>query len=222
LGVHRGSVTAESRYSAFGILESSTASGFGFTGREWDDEIGLYYYRARYYDAIAGRFTGEDPIQFDGEDNNLYAYVRNRPTRFIDPEGETMVIHGYPPSEQKQVENKISRIRRTPMGRRLLECVERSSQTVTIRPPRWWQFGPLRSFFNGKTNNLVFDPNWHPSVPTTSGGVPATGTRILAHELGHACGCVSGQPYWKDERFNVPVNENGVMWEMGQPLRIGY
>ena len=33
-----------------------------FTGREWDSETNLYYYRARYYDPKIGRFLGEDPF----------------------------------------------------------------------------------------------------------------------------------------------------------------
>ncbi len=33
---------------------------FSYTGREFDSETGLYYYRARYYDPSAGRFLSED------------------------------------------------------------------------------------------------------------------------------------------------------------------
>lgn len=57
------------------------------TSREWDDEAGLYFYRARYYDAQIGRFITEDPIGFDGGDVNFYAYVQNNPVNFIDPFG---------------------------------------------------------------------------------------------------------------------------------------
>ena len=45
------------------------------------------YYRARYYDPKIGRFISEDPIRFLGGDINLYAYVWNRPTTLVDPEG---------------------------------------------------------------------------------------------------------------------------------------
>jgi RHS repeat-associated protein len=61
-------------------------AGYAFTGREWDPEIGLYYYRARYYDPKVGRFVSEDPIGFAGGENH-YSYVSNDPTTAIDPLG---------------------------------------------------------------------------------------------------------------------------------------
>jgi RHS repeat-associated protein len=60
---------------------------YGFTGREQDSETGLDYYRARYYDSNVGRFISEDPIGFNAGDANLYRYVGNSPTNFIDPSG---------------------------------------------------------------------------------------------------------------------------------------
>ncbi len=56
------------------------------TGREWDPETGLYYYRARYYDPRLGRFISEDPIRFAGG-NNFYAYVYGDPVNLVDPLG---------------------------------------------------------------------------------------------------------------------------------------
>jgi len=35
-------------------------SQFGFTGREWDADAHLYYYRARWYDPAAGRFSADE------------------------------------------------------------------------------------------------------------------------------------------------------------------
>ena len=62
-------------------------SVYTFTGREYDPESGLYFYRARYYDPRAGRFLTKDPIGFLGGDVNLYRYVWNSPTNWVDPEG---------------------------------------------------------------------------------------------------------------------------------------
>jgi RHS repeat-associated protein len=81
-----GAVLNQYSYSAYGVHSASDASGFGFTGRGRDEATGLYYYRARYYDTLIGRFISEDPIHFNGG-VNFYAYVRNRPVSRVDPFG---------------------------------------------------------------------------------------------------------------------------------------
>src|SRR5580658_7134429 len=56
-------------YDSYGKVMASTgtlANPFQYTGRESDQETGLYYDRARYYDPAAGRFLSEDPIGFHG------------------------------------------------------------------------------------------------------------------------------------------------------------
>jgi RHS repeat-associated protein len=83
-----GGVVTTYRYDSYGTPEiGSSQSGVQYTGREWDAETGLFYYRARYYDPKIGRFISEDPIDFDGGDNNFYAYVANNPINFKDPTG---------------------------------------------------------------------------------------------------------------------------------------
>lgn len=76
-------------YGAFGGT-SATGTGSGnpaqYTGRE-NDGTGLYYYRARYYSPGLQRFVSEDPIGFAAGDSNLYAYVGNAPTMWVDPLG---------------------------------------------------------------------------------------------------------------------------------------
>ena len=54
-----------------------------FTGRRFDSETGLYYYRARYYSPQLRRFIEPDPIGFAGG-MNLYAYVGNDPGNATD------------------------------------------------------------------------------------------------------------------------------------------
>jgi RHS repeat-associated protein len=67
------------------------------TGREWDKETGLYYYRARYYDPMEGRFVSKDPISFAGGDVNLYGYVLNNPINYVDPKGLEVFLFGRQP-----------------------------------------------------------------------------------------------------------------------------
>jgi RHS repeat-associated protein len=58
-----------------------------YTGREWDPEINLYYYRARYYDPKLGRFISEDPDRA----LNSYRYAFNLPVSLTDPTGRFAV-----------------------------------------------------------------------------------------------------------------------------------
>jgi RHS repeat-associated protein len=77
-------------YDSYGKLTASTGTitnSYRYTGRDFDSETGLYYYRARYYDPTTGRFLSEDPIGFMGGDVNLYAYVVNNPVNLSDPSG---------------------------------------------------------------------------------------------------------------------------------------
>ena len=75
-------------YESFGMLQPSTGfrNSYTYTGREWDKEAGIYYYRTRYYDSIEGRFVTEDTIGHHGG-INLYQYVENNPVNFADPFG---------------------------------------------------------------------------------------------------------------------------------------
>lgn len=84
-----GSTDIDYTYEPFGNTSSSGAASSStsqYTGRE-NDGTGLYYYRARYYHPTLQRFISEDPIDFDGGDTNLYAYVSNSPCNFTDPSG---------------------------------------------------------------------------------------------------------------------------------------
>jgi len=86
-----GTLTQAYTFDAFGNQTASSGSltnPFRFAGRELDSDTNLYFLRARFYDAGAGRFITEDPIAFRGGDVNLYRYVWNRPTSFVDPRGK--------------------------------------------------------------------------------------------------------------------------------------
>jgi RHS repeat-associated protein len=85
-----GTIVNSYDYDSYGRIEASVegiANPFTYTGREFDAESGLYFYRVRYYDPATGRFQSEDPIGFAAGDANVYRYVRNNPLNFVDPFG---------------------------------------------------------------------------------------------------------------------------------------
>ncbi|HTS07534.1 MAG TPA: IPT/TIG domain-containing protein [Candidatus Eisenbacteria bacterium] len=91
-----GTIAESYTFDSFGNLAASSGSvtnPFQYTGREFDPETGLYYYRARYYDPANGRFISEDPAGFSSDTFNFYAYVSDNPLVFNDPSG-LFKIHG--------------------------------------------------------------------------------------------------------------------------------
>lgn len=66
------------------------ANTYGFTGEDWDQELGLLYLRARYYRPEAGRFLTADSFPgfpMDPLSQNVWAYAADSPTNYIDPTG---------------------------------------------------------------------------------------------------------------------------------------
>jgi RHS repeat-associated protein len=99
-----GSVAWRADYLPFGeenLISGPLENDFRFVGKENDKETGLYYFGARYMEAMIGRFISPDPVgaldSFAGSVSkkrlvnpqklNLYAYGLNNPYRYIDPDG---------------------------------------------------------------------------------------------------------------------------------------
>jgi RHS repeat-associated protein len=95
-----GSVTDAQTYNYRPFGESiGTGPGSqnrqGFTGHI-EDETGLTYMQARYYDPVIGRFLAADPIGYE-DGLNVYAYVGNNPINSTDPYGLEQIASGCVP-----------------------------------------------------------------------------------------------------------------------------
>jgi RHS repeat-associated protein len=92
-----GRVLWRESYDPYGhtrVNPSANANGVGFTGHEKDDETGLTYMQARYYDPVIGRFYSVDPVGFVADNPmsfNRYLYVNNNPYKYRDPDGRIPV-----------------------------------------------------------------------------------------------------------------------------------
>ncbi len=83
-------------YRPFGESIEGEIDDVGYTGHKFDQDTGLSYMQARYYDPVIGRFYSNDPVDaatFTQNGNvhgfNRYAYANNNPYKYIDPDGTT-------------------------------------------------------------------------------------------------------------------------------------
>jgi RHS repeat-associated protein len=100
---HQGSIVAVSdasgnkiainAYDAWGVPNAGNVGRFGYTGQVWLPELGMWYYKARIYSPMLGRFLQTDPIGYKDQ-VNLYAYVGNDPMDRRDPTGTTIMLSG--------------------------------------------------------------------------------------------------------------------------------
>lgn len=85
-----GAVLAAYKYDGFGApsqTQGTLVQPYGYTGREYDGESGLYHYRARSYDPKVGKFLQSDPIGFVSGTLSLYTMVDNKTFNLSDPTG---------------------------------------------------------------------------------------------------------------------------------------
>jgi len=92
--IDSGIVAQRMNYDAWGNVIQDTNPGFqpfGFAGGIYDADTDLVRFGARDYDAVTGRWTAKDPIDFGGNALNLYGYSRLDPINYVDSNGRNPV-----------------------------------------------------------------------------------------------------------------------------------
>jgi len=77
---------------------------FLFNGKELDEETGLYYYGARYYNPRESVFLSVDPKMMKYPAMSPYAYCANNPVKLVDPDGKDFRLRVYEKDGQKHIE----------------------------------------------------------------------------------------------------------------------
>ena len=95
-----GNIAASYEYDAFGTIINQTGNAdnsIKYAGYQQDEESGLYYLNARYYDSTTARFITEDSYRGQANDPlslNLYQYCSGNPIKYDDPTGHwTSEVH---------------------------------------------------------------------------------------------------------------------------------
>jgi RHS repeat-associated protein len=202
-----GGVVASYRYDPWGNViatggsNPALANPFRFAGREWDAESGLYYFRARYYDAGLGRFISPDPRT--GASGPDYAYAMNNPLADRDPLGlysydaeqlAWLLMHIATKSEVVDPELKAWMAAKglvDPNSRAALEAVARGARYLrtAIAPALRWQR------FKAALASLPTDDVQHTSLARSwrypwfgPGSVPGEGQVAMTTEGGARLG----------------------------------
>lgn len=90
-----GEVVQHIEYVPFGEVfieerNSTWNTPYLFNAKEFDEETGLYYYGARYYDSRTSLWLGCDAEQENNPGFSTYCFVRNNPIIFFDPDGNSV------------------------------------------------------------------------------------------------------------------------------------
>ena len=105
-----GNILDDSDFYPFGgqrVIASSSGNAYKFTGKERDSDSGLDDFGLRYFGSTMGRFMSPDSIANDWElanpqTWNRYAYARNNPLAYVDPDGAAVELIGQTDEERKK------------------------------------------------------------------------------------------------------------------------
>ena len=84
-----------------------------FNAKEFDEETGLYYYGARYYDPRVSLWISTDPKQESYFAFSSYVYCGNNPLIYIDPNGKEWEDPAQAEKLKAKIDNKITSIQKS-------------------------------------------------------------------------------------------------------------
>jgi RHS repeat-associated protein len=220
-----GTIEEESDYYPFGGERAITSgpNNYKFTGKERDSESGLDYFGARYYAASLARFGTADPVLMknnrlvDPQRLNLYAYGRDNPLAYVDPDGKDAIAIAFP--DYKPL-TPIGRV--LPLGHAAIVTIDKKGHT------RYFEYGRYDKPRKGKPQKGIAQERFVPAVQIGQDGKPTQ--QSLDNLLGYISkhygqeGAISAEYFVTSDEQTAAMNKEAERWvaQRNDPNRAPY
>jgi RHS repeat-associated protein len=173
-----------------------------FNAKELDEETGLYYYGARYYDGRTATWLGVDPMWEKYPGVSAFAYCTNNPVKYIDPDGRKIKLA----DNYTGAMTNIAQIAATNLGNEALNHIINCKETYTLNST----FLTSNSTYNAITRTIFYVGNpWSSDI---EGGFLNSMT-AMGHEIFHAF----------DHSYNVFNTRNaGYSINIAEPRAVSF
>jgi RHS repeat-associated protein len=201
-----GEVYQHLEYFAFGetfVEEHSNTdrTPYLFNGKELDEETGLYYYGARYYEPQVSVWLSVDPLLDRYLNLSPYVYVANNPLNFIDPDGKKIKpAKGVSKEFMKALAQAVEHLNKHGAAG-IMASLEKSTTIYYI------QEGDGVSSYLPSSRTITWDPDM--GIITSEGNVMSP-TAVLNHEVDHANQHDKNPVQYKKDRETKDVSYTNI------------
>ena len=177
-----GEVSQHIEYVPFGEVfieerNNTWNTPYLFNAKEFDEETGMYYYGARYYEPRLSLWMSVDPLEEKYYNSSSYAYCNNNPIRFIDPDGRKLLFASGTTEAFKQKFRAAIMYLHEHNADGIIAQIDKSSTIIYITE----RVGEP-SAFRHKKKTIYWDPNMG---VLTSSDKKMSPTAVLNHEADH-------------------------------------